>query len=615
MELMPVKALGVADDPLNGTPIVLLAETSRRLRAGGRLRRGPYRQTAPDQARINLNLLEPALKISLIILCCALALASCAPRQALEGGETGMLSLDYVSLATICEQQGDLKGAIAALKRARQADPGSALIDLMIAQDYYELGNDTLAALYARRAIKIDPGNADNYLVLGNSFMIAREFEDALQQYRIAAGLRPAATDIQVTLAGLYEAAGQPDSAVAILQRQAVSGSDPAVRHALASALTRRKRWDDAIAQYRQLLAADSTDLKASYSLGLLFEIQGQADSAVEYFDRASALQPANTSIRRHIFNMLLAQKEYTDAIIEAEDILEQEPADGNMRLQLARLYYLQQDYDAAAGQFRALLEVDSANAEALYTLARLRFQQKRYAEAAEHYRKTLRILPKLDEAWVNLGVCQLQAGQADSAGYSFRQARKHGSTMDLDYLFGFGYSQLEQYGKAIPYYQRDYPRRAKDVPFLFNFAAAYERAGDYDNAEAYFLRLLQLDPKHASALNYLGYMYADRGLQLETALQEIELALREDPDNSAYLDSRGWAKFRLGRLQEARADLEAAIRNGGQDAVIHEHLGDVLSALKLYGEALRSYQEALARDPQSQGLKSKIRNTQDQLR
>ncbi|HTY08895.1 MAG TPA: tetratricopeptide repeat protein [Candidatus Edwardsbacteria bacterium] len=547
------------------------------------------------------------MRTTIVILCCALALASCAPRQAMERGDTGMQSLDLVSLAAICEQQGDLKGAIAALKQARKRDPGSAVLDLMIAQDYYELGNDTLAALYARRAIKLEPRNADNYLVLGNSDMIAREFDDALQQYRVAAGLKPDASDILVTMAGLYEATGQPDSAVATLQREAARSNDRAVRHALASALTRRQRWADARDQYRLLLAGDPSDLKATYSLGLLFEIDGQPDSAVAWFDRASGLQPANTSIRKHVFNLLLSHKEYADAILEAEDILQLEPNDGGMRLQLARLYYLQQDFDAAATQFDSLLRVDSTNTEALYTVARLRLQQKRYGEAAQYYRRTLRILPRLDEAWVSLGICQLQSGMADSAGYCFKQARKHGGRMDVDYLFGFGYSQLEQYDKALPCYERAYARDKKDVTFLFNMAAAHERAGNFDRAVELFTRLLQLDPKHASALNYLGYMYADRGVKLDEAAALVKRALELEPDNAYFLDSMGWVYYRFGDYGAALPPIERAVKMMPGDATLRDHLGDVYRAQGSRDRAVEQWTKALQLDPARTEIRKKI--------
>jgi len=504
-------------------------------------------------------------------------------------------------------EQGDLKSAIAHLKQARALDPGSSLINLMIAQDYYELSNDTLAALYAKRAIRLDPARADNYLVLGNSYLLTREFGDALEQYRIAARLKPAAAEIMVTLAGLYEATEQPDSALALLKAEVARSGDPGARRSLASLLTRRRQWPEAMIQYREILASDSTDLKAIYSLGLLFEISERPDSAIAYFDKVSSLQPANTAIRRHIFNTLLAQKDYAAAIREAEAILEIEPEDANLRLQLARIYYRQQDLASAADRFEGLLASDSANTEALYTLARLRLQQKRYDEAARFFRRTLRILPRVDEAWVSLGVCQLRAEQPDSAERSFRQARRHGNAMSLDYLFGFGYSQLDQFAKAIPFYLKALPRHKTDPAFLFNLAAAYERSGDFDSSERYFKDLLARDPDNATAQNYLGYMYADKGVKLDEAATLIDRALLKEPDNAYYIDSKGWVLFRLGQLAEAKAQIERAVALLPRDATLREHLGDVFQALGQRPSAIEQWQKALELDPSKDAVRTKI--------
>lgn len=547
------------------------------------------------------------------ILCCALMLVSCAKRQVLDRTESVQTALDLVGLATLQAENGNLKSAILHLKRARLFDPGSSLINLMIAQYYYELGNDTLAAVYAKRAVRLDPGSADSRLVLGNSYLLAREFGDALEHYRAAARLKPDAAEIKITLAGLYEAAGQPDSAAVVLRSEVNRSGDPGARQALAALLTRRRQWPAAMEQYRGILAFDSTDLKATYSLGLLFEITERPDSAVAYFGRASALQPANTAIRRRIFNALLGQKDYASAILEARDILEIEPGDANLRLQLARIYYRQQDLAGAADMFEQLLASDSANTEAIYTLARLRLQQKRYDEAAGYFRRTLRILPKVSDAWINLGVCQLQQGQPDSAEYSFKRARRHGSRMELDYLFGFGYGQLERFGQAIPYYMKVLPRHKKDPVFLFSLAAAYERTGDFDSSEKFFKELLARDPDNASAQNYLGYMYAERGVKLDEAKALISCALKQEPDNAYYIDSMGWVLFRLGQLAEAQTQIERAVSLMPRDATLREHLGDIFQALNQQPKAIEQWQKAIELDPAKDAIRAKIAGTPGQ--
>ena len=98
-----------------------------------------------------------------LIFLLVLALAGCAPRQVLDSQQADVAVLDYTTRAGLLEDQGDLKAAIKAYKQALTLNPGSALLHLMIAQNYYELGNDTLSALYAKRAVKLDPANPDNH--------------------------------------------------------------------------------------------------------------------------------------------------------------------------------------------------------------------------------------------------------------------------------------------------------------------------------------------------------------------------------------------------------------------------------------------------------------------
>src|SRR5437870_9666163 len=83
-----------------------------------------------------------------------------------------------------------------------------------------------------------------------------------------------------------------------------------------------------------------------------------------------------------------------------------------------------------------------------------------------------------------------------------------------------------------------------------------YERQKKYDQAEEMFRKVLSTDPDNATALNYLGYMLADRGVKLEEALNYIKKAVNLDPANGAYLDSLGWAYFRLGKYELAEDNL-----------------------------------------------------------
>ena len=76
--------------------------------------------------------------------------------------------------------------------------------------------------------------------------------------------------------------------------------------------------------------------------------------------------------------------------------------------------------------------------------------------------------------------------------------------------------------------------------------------------------------------LNYLGYMLADKGTRLPEALKLIRKAVDLEPINGAYLDSLGWAYFKLGQYELAEDNLRQAVERDQTDPTVHDHLGDL---------------------------------------
>lgn len=141
---------------------------------------------------------------------------------------------------------------------------------------------------------------------------------------------------------------------------------------------------------------------------------------------------------------------------------------------------------------------------------------------------------------------------------------------------------------------------REPDSPATsFRIAAALERLGRHGEAVAEFRRLLEREPSSAPALNYLGYLWIDRGENLEEALAMVHEAVRLDPDNGAYVDSLGWGLFRLGRTEESVRTLERAARLLPRDATVLEHLGDARAAAGDADGAHEAYERAIAADPE----------------
>lgn len=136
--------------------------------------------------------------------------------------------------------------------------------------------------------------------------------------------------------------------------------------------------------------------------------------------------------------------------------------------------------------------------------------------------------------------------------------------------------------------------RFPEDRRILFAQASSLERLGRFEAAEDAFLKLLEADPDDANAANYLGYLWADRDVRLEEALELISRAVESDPENPAYLDSLGWVHFRLGSIEEAEYWLRRAIEFDGGDGTLLAHLGEVLVAAGEVEEGSRYLRLAL---------------------
>jgi len=171
-----------------------------------------------------------------------------------------------------------------------------------------------------------------------------------------------------------------------------------------------------------------------------------------------------------------------------------------------------------------------------------------------------------------------------------------------------------ERYGEAKDYYSRAIDLIGK--PTKDNWALFYsrgvsnERLKDWPAAESDFKEALSLSPDESLVLNYLGYSWIDQGRNLKQAMDYIRKAVKLKPDDGYYVDSLGWAYFRLGNLQAAVETLERAVELKPDDPIINDHLGDAYWRVGRKLEAKYQWQQALTLKPEEDqivSLKQKI--------
>ena len=173
----------------------------------------------------------------------------------------------------------------------------------------------------------------------------------------------------------------------------------------------------------------------------------------------------------------------------------------------------------------------------------------------------------------------------------------------------GMAYYRAEQYDRAVRAYEEGLSLDNKQKDLHFQLAVVLEKQGKFDASVGEFRRVIELDPKHAEAYNYVGYMLAEKGVRLDEAVGLIQKALELEPKNGYYIDSLGWAYYQQGRYVDAVRELRRAVdlTQEKADPVIFEHLGDAYLKAGNEAAAVQAWERSLELDPANSQVKEKL--------
>ncbi|HNQ87765.1 MAG TPA: tetratricopeptide repeat protein [Verrucomicrobiota bacterium] len=337
--------------------------------------------------------------------------------------------------------------------------------------------------------------------------------------------------------------------------------------------------------------------------------------------ERAAALNPVEPDILQPMAEIYRARGELAEAARMYEGLLARQGG-GNpaamlaLREQLVRLYVADNQASKAAEHLREILRVAPTNPQAHLLLGAIAAEEKQYPEAAESYERALLLDPDFAPAYYDLAAMQITLGQSAAALETLEKAgAKFPANFLLHFYRGVAHSSLKRYAEAIQDYTAaeilarvSEPARLNHI-FYFQMGAACERlsgearrAGRVAEADAQFAegerhmrKSLELAPDTAETLNYLGYMWAERGVNLTEAEAMIRKALEAEPESEAILDSMAWVLHQQKRSAEALPYMERAVAKSEKpDATLLDHLGDILAALGRKAEAREAWKRSL---------------------
>ena len=481
-----------------------------------------------------------------------------------------------------------------------------------------EVGGERAAAEeeYYQAAL-LDPEDEGLILEVSGRLLASKQAEKALEVVSRAAGQPDASGQVHARLGLIYMELGKPEEAAAA-NRTAIKKSPDSLAgyQNLCQGYLAQKRPQEALKVLAE--AARQPHPDADFLIGLAevyaaVGIQAPAQRGVANtqaqasLNRAVKLGPLTPLLRLRVadgFNLLgdsaTAAEHYLEVLKSPPDLpLVQE----RLRGLLASIYLQDKDHQRASEQLQAILRDDPTNPQAYYYLGQMALQDKKPAEAADHFSKALVLRPDLELAHYYLALAQIELGQIKDALATLERARqKFAQNFTLEFYTGLAYSRQKGYAEAVRHLVAAEVIGKTTAPaqlnegFYYRLGAACERKGDFEQAERYFEKCLELAPNSAGALNYLGYMWAERGVKLDRAREMIEKAVKAEPKSAAYLDSLAWVLFKLGQPKEALPyALQAAEYSEEPDATLYDHLGDIYAALKEPEKAVEAWKKSLA--------------------
>jgi tetratricopeptide (TPR) repeat protein len=538
-----------------------------------------------------------------------------AAQQALEplaATDSGAPALNNLGL--LCETKDQAGDAILRYQAALQLDPQAALYHFNLGMALHNIGNLERSAEEFETAWLLAPQWADPLQELGDLYSLLDRPADALQATETEIKINPQSPDFWLDKATVLRKQHRPDEA-----RQAVSRAielEPAWAAAHRDAgVTSMESGNLAEAEkaLRKSTELDPTDAEALSFLGNVLEDLGRLDEAEPVLQRVIALNPAHGVHYSNLGFLYVKQGKTSQAEKLYLKAIEVEPDNTVPYSNLGELYRKLGRLDEAEKMLRKAFELAPDNLTALNNLGGLYLYNRRQPDEAEKlFREVIQRDPAFFPPYYHLAKISLDRGRFDEAETFYRKVIELNPALALAYV-SLGLLQeknLNQPDEAEKMYR-------KAIELNPNFSDAYNNLGrlygsrkQWDEAERMYRKAIESDPKNAAARQGLVRLLGEAGIKLDQALALALAALKQQPEDTAYLDILGLIRLKRGELPEAEAALTQAIAKSGDTpgaAGPWSHLGAVDEAKGDLAAARAAYRKALALQPDHKEAKAAL--------
>jgi len=513
-------------------------------------------------------------------------------------------------VADLASRQGDLETALKGYMASARATRDPRVAERATRVALYA-GRDDLALESARRWLELAPEQREAHSVAARLYLRSGRTGPALDHVRRVIELTPKGVEPGLhEITALATRSSNPEAALEVMRRlQDEHGSHAVVHYAVGDLSAGLGRTDDALQALDRALEIDPRYSEARVLRARIRIDNGKVEAALADLRDARQRFPEDRDLALGTVRLLVRSERTGTARTAIRETFEQFGDDSFAVYSLALLAMQISAWSDAQIYLERLLAMDQRTSTAHYYLGRIAHQDGDCEIALRHYIKVGRGDHGFD-AGLQAAECMAELGRVGEARLHLERMRKRYDEQRARIRIVTARARVEHIAGdpagALSVLTDAVERYPDDVDLRYSRALTAAEQDRFELARSDLEWILEQEPDNARALNALGYMLADRGLELERARDMIERALEQNPEDAATIDSMGWVLYRQGEYRRALDFLREAWQLD-QDPEIAAHLGEILWALDRRDEARRIWAEARERSPDSDILRETV--------
>lgn len=519
----------------------------------------------------------------------------------------------YMVAEYVAMKERDSKKALSLLETAYGLDPNPFLGGKMLAAKA-AAGERAEALLEAKKMVLLYPRDAQLRFFYGDMLVQSGQADEAATQLEKCLELDPHYEHAYLLLTEVYNSSKQPQKALVVAKDLvkampgSVAGWSQLSRLYLTSA-----RYKEAVIPARRAWEMQSSNPQLAQIYAVTLALSGKPKQAVRIYEQLYRLDPTDDET---IGRMIDLYRELGDPAraLELLDEMAKEGGQAKPAVEMQKailLWELKRNAEATALLDRLVKEYpESDRVRFLAAFGHERMEQP--DRALELYRAVPKDSSLRRDAEIrSLQILKEKKRPEEAVLLAEELEKAELPTWEAYPVIAGAYADAKRYDDAIRVVESAF-KRFPDKPRLLFFKGVFqEKAGDRSGCIATMRQVIKLEPENSSAYNYLGYLFAERGENLDEAENLVKKALNLKPKDGFYLDSLGWVYFQKGEREKAQKTLEDALQREPKEGVIMEHLGDVHKAKGDKAKAHELYEQALKtnlEDADRQRIEKKVK-------